>query len=678
MKYFQNTMYENIKNILGGGPFSDSDSPRNPGNPINLAISPRNLDISSRTPERENPTDTHPITLPPPSTFADDPDIEGDISLPPSSDIYPHIRYEPNPKALRETDNQQSNQTQRPRTIDIFDTTVIPQRDYEQSNQTQNTSDILDLINELNTLKLDLKNATENLDVSAIATNTYPQEYLDLKQEVENKENELNNTVFDAIYNETKEKISTIINKITDLYNSIQSQILQNKLNFQQKIEMKELYESCSSYEKLFTEYTDQKYINETSKQIYNGYEINDITNEMLNRLNKLKEDSIANVKNICSNINIINDELNKKQLGIENLNNSNNNMNQQSQQQPPQQPPPQQPPPQQQPPQQPPQQQPQQQPPQQQPPPGPQQPSKNNSTDRKLYELQNKQKEIERMYRSQRDNKDRELRKQREDRLKMNQEREYQMKLNRLNKDKYYRDENAPRTRYDMESMRREGDPRMMRREGDSRMMRRDGERDPRMMRREGDPRMMRRDGERDPRMMRRDGERDGERDPRMMIHDGERDPRMMRRDGERDPRMMRRERDARMMRRDGERDPRIIEVPDRRPQNVVDDLMYILKDINSTERDRFYRVLNAEYSGTQILSPYLQTIDENSLNRMIFFMKMLGNHCNHNPHRMMTVVEVVARKQRKRKRTIKKKRVKKKPIKKKPQKKKSDKKKK
>ena len=186
----------------------------------------------------------------------------------------------------------------------------------------------------------------------------------------------------------------------------------------------------------------------------------------------------------------------------------------------------------------------------------------------------------------------------------------------------------------------------------------------------------MMRRDG--DPRMMRRDGERDGERDPRMMIHDGERDPRMMRRDGERDPRMMRRERDARMMRRDGERDPRIIEVPDRRPQNVVDDLMYILKDINSTERDRFYRVLNAEYSGTQILSPYLQTIDENSLNRMIFFMKMLGNHCNHNPHRMMTVVEVVARKQRKRKRTIKKKRVKKKPIKKKPQKKKSDKKKK
>ena len=66
--------------------------------------------------------------------------------------------------------------------------------------------------------------------------------------------------------------------------------------------------------------------------------------------------------------------------------------------------------------------------------------------------------------------------------------------------------------------------------------------------------------------------------------------------------------------------------------------------------------------------LSPYLQTIDENSLNRMIFFMKILGHHCQHNPRRMMTVVEVVARKQRKRKRTIKKKRVKKKPVKKKP----------
>ena len=632
---FENTMYENIKNILGGGPFSvsDSDSPRNP----------RNVSTSPRTPQIENPTDTHTSTLPPqpPVKVDNDPNIVRvshddfkDISAPLSSDIFSdfNIRYESNPKALRETDNQQSNQTQRPRRFNIFDTVVPPEppeRDYptgyssdsssehdsnidtvseDRDNEPvpipQNTSGILDLINELNTLKLDLKNATENLDVSAIAKNTYPQEYLDLKQDVENKENELNNIVFDAIYNKIKEKISTIINKITDLYNNIQSQILQNKLNFQQKIEMKELYELCSSYEKLFTEYTDQKYINETSKNIYNGFEINNITNEMLNRLNKLKEDSISNVKNICSNINIINDELNKKQLGIENLNNSNNNMNQ-----PPQQPPPQQPPPQQQQPQQ---QLPPPQPPQQQPPPGPQQPSKNNSTDRKLYELQNKQKEIERMYRSQRDNKDRELRKQREDRLKMNQEREYQMKLNRLNKDKYYRDENAPRTRYDMESMRREGDPRMMRR---------DGERDPRMMRREGD---------RDPRMMRRDGESS------------------------------------------------VIEVPDRRPQNVVDDLMHVLKDVNSTERDRFYRVLNAEYSGTQILSPYLQTIDENSLNRMIFFMKMLGHHCNHNPHRMMTVIEVVARKQRKRKRTIKKKRVKKKPAKKKPQKKKSDKKKK
>ena len=70
------------------------------------------------------------------------------------------------------------------------------------------------------------------------------------------------------------------------------------------------------------------------------------------------------------------------------------------------------------------------------------------------------------------------------------------------------------------------------------------------------------------------------------------------------RDPREMR---DPR-----GMRDNRNIEVPDKRPQNVVDDLMYILKDINSTERDRFYRVLNSEYSGIKILSPYLQTIDE------------------------------------------------------------------
>ena len=74
------------------------------------------------------------------------------------------------------------------------------------------------------------------------------------------------------------------------------------------------------------------------------------------------------------------------------------------------------------------------------------------------------------------------------------------------------------------------------------------------------------------------------------------------------------------------------------------MNDLMYILKDVNHTERDKFYNIINNHYLyDDHQLKDYFSNIDNYILQKMQFFMKTLSNGCNNNTQ-MLAVVDLLS----------------------------------
>jgi len=104
-----------------------------------------------------------------------------------------------------------------------------------------------------------------------------------------------------------------------------------------------------------------------------------------------------------------------------------------------------------------------------------------------------------------------------------------------------------------------------------------------------------------------------------------------------------------------------KIIQVPDKKSsRNIVNDLMYVLKDLNHTEKDKFYNVLNNHYlyKGKK-LDNYFMSLDNYILNKMTFFMEILSKGCNNNEEQMIMVINSIPKK--KKKKSVKKKKQKK-----------------
>ena len=98
--------------------------------------------------------------------------------------------------------------------------------------------------------------------------------------------------------------------------------------------------------------------------------------------------------------------------------------------------------------------------------------------------------------------------------------------------------------------------------------------------------------------------------------------------------------------------------DVPDPKMKDfLLNDLMYILKDVHHTESDKFFNILNNKYLyNNDQLNQYFTNLDKYVLSRMQFFMKTLMSGCNNQKDQMIAVVEVLAKKNKPKKKKKKK----------------------